>query len=207
MCASESDFEGVKAAGQRQPVVELGGFKVGDRVQTPRGAGEIVGIADEGWPRILVKHDDWHGGHNGNYIVPGGEVADNAGWYYDHEDLKLLDQKPVESIEDRIKQADFELVLGLAAAAPLGIGPRDIRLVRYLRESAKAVEAYGKGDFKTVKAIASAPENAHEEFHDFNVLVMDSFFNTTAFSDLSKLAARMRKMADNLEQQYHSIAA
>lgn len=115
-------------------------------------------------------------------------------------------QQPVESIEDLIKQADFELALGLAVGVPLYIGPRDIRLVRYLRESAKAVEAYGKGDFKTLKAIAEAPENYNEEFHTFNVLVGDAFFNTTAFSDLSKLAARMQKMADNLDQQYHQIA-
>lgn len=116
-------------------------------------------------------------------------------------------EQQVESFEEQIKQQDFELIFGLTVAVPLRLGPRDIRLVRYLRESAKAVEACGKGDFKTVKAIANAPENAHKKFHNFNVLVGNSFFNTTEFSDLSKLAARMRKMADNLEQQYHSIAA
>lgn len=113
-------------------------------------------------------------------------------------------EQQVESLEEQIKQQDFELIFGLTVAAPLGLGPRDIRLVRYLRESAKAVEAYGKGDFKTVKAIAEAPENDNKEFHTFNVVLGINFIRTK--NDLGELVARMQKMADNLDQQYHQIA-
>jgi len=112
----------------------------------------------------------------------------------------------VESLEEQIKQQNFESIFGLTVAAPLGLGPRDIRLVRYLCESAKAVKAYSEGDFKTLKAIAEAPENYNEEFHTFNVVLGINFIDTKTLSDLGELAARMQKMADNLDQQYHQIA-
>lgn len=67
----------------------LGGeFKVGDRVKTDFGLGEIVYMGGCEEP-YLVKHDDWHEGHCGAGYSDKSYGTDEC-WWFNKEDLERV---------------------------------------------------------------------------------------------------------------------
>lgn len=77
------------------------GYNLGDRVEPteagyyPRGQGTVVGYADSG--SVLVMHDDWDRGHNGN----GGKfplmTKGNSSWYYQLYQIAHVNTEPTET--------------------------------------------------------------------------------------------------------------
>lgn len=67
-------------------------FKVGDRVKTCYGFGTIKNIVVGKIAPILVKHDDWLDGHNGNGV--GTYVSDRKDCYwFCQESLELIEKE------------------------------------------------------------------------------------------------------------------
>ena len=82
-------------------------FKIGDRVKVIKyhaigKIGIVRGIAKFGYPSILVEFDEDINGHDGN------NKCDYKGrkgycWYYDSEDLELINAIPKFKIGDRVR--------------------------------------------------------------------------------------------------------
>lgn len=115
-------------------------------------------------------------------------------------------QQEQESVEEQIKQADFELLLGITVAAPMNIGPSDTHLPIYLKKTAHAVELMHEDKYDELQAYVKEPDNYNEEFHTFAVGV-GSLINLDNKEVAGKAVIRLRKMVENLEREQQTIAA
>lgn len=68
-------------------------FKVGDRVKSVNGFGTIKEIA-KSKPNILVYHDDWNGGHDGNLSSKKVYQGRHC-WFFNEDELELIGETKI----------------------------------------------------------------------------------------------------------------
>lgn len=68
-------------------------FKVGDRVKSVNGFGTIKEIA-KSKPNILVYHDDWNGGHDGNLNSKKVYQGRHC-WFFNEDELELIGETKI----------------------------------------------------------------------------------------------------------------
>ena len=78
-----------------------GGFKLGDRVKTPRGVGTIIAVSFHN--SLGVEHDEYIRGHECGDFREGRSGKDGHCWYFSPKQLTRITEEPKEEIKEEIK--------------------------------------------------------------------------------------------------------
>lgn len=85
-----------------------------------RGPGTVVGGTKR---QLLVEHDNWNNGHNGNAACEWGRVAvDDRGWYYSMSDIRPENCPPVGTPMEPAEKPIVEYVTGVNDSWPIRSG-------------------------------------------------------------------------------------
>ena len=149
----------------------MNSFKVGDRVKTRYGVGTIVYFNENAELLVLVKHDDWNNGHNGNAVddTENLKLKGNHCLWFREKDLELIksNQKIIitsngVSVIARLKEGerelkkasakynsnytfDFEVGAKLALERLFDKGVKEVKRLAKVGEYIKIINAYTAG--------------------------------------------------------------
>ncbi len=137
-------------------------FKVGDRVKSVNGFGTIKEIV-KSKPNILVYHDDWNGGHDGNFISTKVYQGRHC-WFFNEDELELIGEIKIITPSSFTIKADRLDIGGLYKREVLGMWVKENPMIK--KEGNEMIESMNLIDLYASKHKESVERETKEKVEE-----------------------------------------